>query len=212
MQKALIGILGILVLFLAASGVRLRQRVLLLENELASGKRSAPSPAKRSAAGQDATAEAPTPPRPSPAWNLLDSKDPRLERPGSIQDTAPKKPPLGAPLSMDGATAWTASPQGTDPELQALAGRRPGFLGIQGEDVPGGGVKINGIVPDSVAGVAGLQPQDVIVEVNGEPIDSLASLTTRIRGAGEGAPASLRIRRNGVEFYQGVQLGANAPR
>jgi S1-C subfamily serine protease len=66
-------------------------------------------------------------------------------------------------------------------------------------------------VPDSVAILSGLRPDDVILEYNGERIDTLAALTNKIRDDGEGSPVSLRIRRDGVEFYQGVQLGARAP-
>jgi len=221
MQKALIGILGILVLFLAASDVRLSRRVRLLEDQLASEKRAGPRtadriPAVSSAALAKVSDPMPPAPKSSPTWSLRDSANARAEVPKAPQGPAPSKNlPLSGTLIVDGfggKSLVTVAPQAPVPEPESAAGPRPGFLGIQGEDVPGGGVKINSVIPYSVAGASGLQPEDVIVEVNGERVDSLASLTTRIRGAGEGAPASLRIRRNGVEFYQGVQLGANAPR
>lgn len=209
MQKALIGILGILVLFLAASDIRLSGRVRLLEDQLAAEKRVVPRSAEQ------VPAKLPNPtlaaPKSSTTWTLQESAKLRPEVPKAPQDPTPtKNVALSGTLILDGSGGKSLVTVAPEPE--SGAGPRPGFLGIQGEDVPGGGVKINAVVPYSVAGASGLQPEDVIVEVNGERIDSLASLTTRIRGAGEGAPASLRIRRNGVEFYQGVQLGANAPR
>ncbi|HVR87431.1 MAG TPA: PDZ domain-containing protein, partial [Planctomycetota bacterium] len=103
----------------------------------------------------------------------------------------------------------TVLPSEVNPETGA--GPRAGFLGISGADVPGGGVKVQGLVPDSVAIRSGLRPDDVILEYNGERIDTLAALASKIQGAGEGSPVSLRIRRDGVEFYQGVQLGARSP-
>ncbi len=219
MQKALIGILGILVLFLAASDVRLSRRVRVLEDQLAAGRRALPGttdPAASSAPVAKVPEPMPAAPPSSPPWSLRDSARAHAEVPKASQEPAPAKnvPPGGTRIvdGFGGKSPVTAVPQVPAPEPESAAGPRPGFLGIQGEDVPGGGVKINSVVPYSVAGASGLQPEDVIVEVNGERVDSLASLTTRIRGAGEGAPASLRIRRNGVEFYQGVQLGANAPR
>ena len=95
-----------------------------------------------------------------------------------------------------------------EPEPDAGAGRRSGFLGITGSDAPGGGVQINGVIPGSVAEQSGLRPGDVLLEYNGQPVSTLAALTTLVRGGGEGAPVSLRIRRENAEFYQGVQLGA----
>jgi S1-C subfamily serine protease len=63
------------------------------------------------------------------------------------------------------------------------------------------------VVPNSVASKLGFQKDDVILEFNGEAVPTLAALASKIRDVGEGSAASLRIRRNGTEFYQGVQLG-----
>jgi hypothetical protein len=87
------------------------------------------------------------------------------------------------------------------------SGRNPGFLGITGSDAPGGGAQVTQVLPNTVASWLGLQKDDVILELNGDSVPTLAALATKIRDIGEGAAASLRVRRNGTEFYQGVQLG-----
>ncbi|HLY11440.1 MAG TPA: PDZ domain-containing protein [Planctomycetota bacterium] len=230
MQRWVVGFLGIAVLFLAAANLRLSGRIQQLEAQLAARTRPLPAPPllplDPDPPGAPTGAAAPPAPivngpgRPpagsaaSPPWNLLDSRDSRLdagrkETAQALNDLSLKTLSLTLDQSS-GAAVWRISPPGTDPEPATPAGRRPGFLGIQGEDVPGGGVKINGVVPDSVAVASGLQADDIILEYNGERIDTLAALTSKIVGAGEGSPASLRIRRNGVDFYQGVQLGARA--
>jgi len=221
MQKVLIGILATLVLFLAATNVRLSDRARLLEERLAAEKPRNPSKRSpdssptdsvvRPESGAPASAAAPTVPPVSTervavaelgrsaTTAALDRMLGELE--GKRQELSRSKmawSPGGRLVLADSAPA---------PEPEVLAGPRPGFLGISGEDVPGGGVKIQAVIPDSVALWSGLQPNDVILEYNGEPIDTLATLTDRVRSGGEGAPVSLRLRRNGVEFYQGVQLG-----
>lgn len=80
-------------------------------------------------------------------------------------------------------------------------------MGLNGTDAPGGGAVITVIFPVTAAERAGLVPGDVILEFNGERVADLAGLFESARGAGEGAPVSLRIRRGGSEFYLGLQLG-----
>jgi hypothetical protein len=84
---------------------------------------------------------------------------------------------------------------------------KSGYLGISGEDAPGGGVRVGQVFPGSVAAAGGLQPGDVVLEANGQPVASYAELVARFQGTPPGSPVSLRIRRNGSEFYQGFQLG-----
>jgi hypothetical protein len=92
-----------------------------------------------------------------------------------------------------------------DPALPS--GLSPGYLGVSGEDVQGGGVRLGSILENTVASAAGLKPGDVILEVNGERIPNYAALAAKVRSSGEGSPALLRIQRGGSEFTQGLQLG-----
>lgn len=80
-------------------------------------------------------------------------------------------------------------------------------MGLNGTDAPGGGAVIIQIFPDTAAAKSGLRPGDVIVEFNAERIHGLEQLFQLARNTGEGAPVSLRIRRDGAEFYLGLQLG-----
>lgn len=233
MLKGFIGILTIAILFLVALNVRLTSRIRALEDQLAEKPRSlpsaapiapAPEPVPAAAAAVPAAhptnvARAPKPapaaPPSPPASSRPDSKDGKIDALGTPEGKALQTLTSQAlHLAYDGATRnatlrLPAEPAQA-PEPESTAGRRPGFLGIQGEDVPGGGVRISGVIPSSVAAASGLQPNDILLEYNGQRVESLASLTDQIRGAGEGSPASLRIRRGGTDFYQGVQLGAPA--
>jgi hypothetical protein len=87
------------------------------------------------------------------------------------------------------------------------AGVNPGYLGISGEDVKGGGVRLGSVLENTVASAAGLKPGDVILELNGERIPNYAALAAKVRSTGEGSPALLRVQRGGSEFTQGLQLG-----
>ena len=223
MQKGLIGILGILVLFLAAANVRLSTRARLLEDQLAIVARrpasaSIPLPAPGVAepvaqvpsvpVATAAVAKTLEPKRtdPAPAPVSVPQQKARLEEARLLEQQQRIKTLQGMAAPASGSGVQLPTPQ----DLDAGAGPRSGFLGIMGVDVPGGGVEIQNVVPDSVALRSGLRPGDVLLEYNGEPIDTLATLTSRVRSGGEGSPVSLRLRRNGVEFYQGVQLGARS--
>jgi len=65
------------------------------------------------------------------------------------------------------------------------------------------------VFPNTAAAAFGLQKDDVILEVNGQPVPHLAGLSEKIKEGGEGLPVVLRIRRAGNEFTQSVQLGAH---
>jgi len=93
---------------------------------------------------------------------------------------------------------------------------RPGFLGIEGEDVlpeaaeafgvPEGAV-IADIVPGSAADDAGLQAEDVIIALDGEPIDSMLGLSSRILVHQPGDQVTIRFVRDGQEQETTVTLG-----
>ncbi|HZE96906.1 MAG TPA: PDZ domain-containing protein [Planctomycetota bacterium] len=221
MQKTVIGILFILVLILAATNVRLADRQRFLEDRLATAERKRPAPAATipetplpapAATPVSAVAmkqpEAPTVPvmaAPEPTTNTyvlsLGTTAPKIEAEMTRLLQANTKA-LEAQLLTDGTLQLSFQ---NDTGLLP-SGQRPGFLGISGNDAKGGGVEISAIMANGIAGAAGLQPGDVILAFNGEAVAGLADFTRRIRESGEGAPVSLRIRRNGVEFVQGVQL------
>jgi C-terminal processing protease CtpA/Prc len=87
-------------------------------------------------------------------------------------------------------------------------GVKPGYLGVSGTDAASGGVELQQVFPGTVAHRAGLQTGDVLVDIDGEKLAGYSALAEKIRASGEGKPMSLRVRRAGVEFLLGVQLGA----
>lgn len=54
------------------------------------------------------------------------------------------------------------------------------MLGVQIEDAEEGGVRVKGVMPDSPAAGAGLEEGDVIVGVDGEPVDEIFDLTYQV--------------------------------
>jgi len=93
-------------------------------------------------------------------------------------------------------------------EPKTSSGLRQGYLGISGGDAEGGGARVTQVFPNTAAAAFGLQKDDVILELNGQPVPHLTSLSEKIKESGEGLPVVLRIRRGGNEFTQNVQLGA----
>jgi membrane-associated protease RseP (regulator of RpoE activity) len=228
MQKGLIGILGVLVLFLAAVDVRLSSRARLLEEQLATAQKRpalAPTPAPLSGPVPESPRLVPVPV--ISTASVTKDHDPKPASPNAAPNVRPEEnavyrdqanlwleqrfKALELTLHAGSANALPLTVLATEANPETGAGPRAGFLGISGDDVPGGGVKVQAVVADSVALRSDLRPDDIILEFNGERIDTLAALAFKIQGAGEGSPASLRIRRDGVEFYQGVQLGSRSP-
>jgi membrane-associated protease RseP (regulator of RpoE activity) len=229
MKRFLVAFLVLLVLFLAASNARLLERERLLEERLAAAeRRKAPKRATEATAPavEVARAERPTAPASPP--------EPGQAGAATAAIVPPPVPPPAAAKAQEGVWAEVVGGekrynlllhldpkqgqlQGSPALIQAPLtlqaeeflpeGRKPGYLGISGGDAQGGGAQVTDVFPTGVAGAAGLRSGDVIVEYNGESVQGLADLARRVRLSGEGAPISLRIRRDGNEFYQGVQLG-----
>jgi len=226
MQKTIIGVLVLLLIALLAFNARLQERERVLEERLAAAERKrtpkpapAPTPEPAPVAAEPAR-PAPTPapaavvkveaPKPAPATerflqgNLKALADGRLVvEPGQFQLTMQEGVVEGK--AVYSSILSLAPQQAQEPALPE--GRKPGYLGISGGDAKGGGAQVTSVFENGVAGAAGLKDGDVIVEFNGESVQGLADLARRVRETGEGAPVSLRIRRDGSEFVQGVQLG-----
>ena len=77
----------------------------------------------------------------------------------------------------------------TQPVTESLAKS----LGLTATD----GALVNSVVPDSPADRAGLRSSDLIVELDGEPVNSPLQLHERIQKAGPGAKVKLEIVRDG---------------
>jgi serine protease Do len=72
--------------------------------------------------------------------------------------------------------------------------------------LPATGVYVGAVHPDSVAARAGLVPGDVIVELNGEPVPTVAALQARLGRLTQGAHVLVGYVREGERRTAEAQL------
>jgi membrane-associated protease RseP (regulator of RpoE activity) len=210
MQKTLIAVLLLLVLFLTAALVRVQSREHQLEERLDAAERiripkPAPMPTPVLATNISAPEVPVVPATPSKPPPLEEKITPPPQTRTSNPSTKVQTPGLTFSFSEDQLVL--SMPE--EPPLPE--GRRPGYLGITGSDAEGGGVQVTQVQQGTVAGQSGLRVGDVILEVNGERVANYGDLAAKMRLNGEGGPVTLRIRRGATEFYQGAQLGPRPP-
>ena len=77
-----------------------------------------------------------------------------------------------------------------------------GFLGISGQDPTLGraGALVIEVVPNSPADQSGLEPGDLIINVDGSPILGMSELAARVRLTSPETEISLGVLRNGNEI------------
>ena len=68
------------------------------------------------------------------------------------------------------------------------------------------GVYLQGIVPDGAASAAGLQEKDVIIAINGEPVETTADLQTKVNSYRPGDKLEVTYLRRGKEDKKTVVL------
>ena len=85
-----------------------------------------------------------------------------------------------------------------------------GFLGISGQDPTLGraGALVIEVVPNSPADQSGLEPGDLIINVDGSPILGMSELAARVRLTSPETEISLGVLRNGNEISIAVVLGS----
>jgi serine protease Do len=93
-----------------------------------------------------------------------------------------------------------------------------GYLGVYIQDVTpelakqfglsqGGGVLVGDVSPDTPASRAGLRKGDVILDLNGSPVESRSQLQVQISQTTPGVPVKLKIWRDGKSEEKTVTLG-----
>ena len=81
------------------------------------------------------------------------------------------------------------------------------WLGVRGDDEAGtNGAKVQSTATGSPATVAGLQAGDVIVSMDGQPIDSMAMLALSMRDYDAGAMVDLAYVRDGQTHHASAVL------
>lgn len=93
------------------------------------------------------------------------------------------------------------------PQLATGAVERS-WLGARGGEAPGvAGARIEEVVPESPAAVAGLAPGDIVVRFGDEPVDGFRQLSWLASIAGPGRLVRLEILRDGARQTLDVTLG-----
>ncbi len=95
---------------------------------------------------------------------------------------------------------------------------RPGYLGVSLRDLDAAeatrlhkrgamGAMIVTVDRDAPAWTAGLRPQDVVLEINGQAVNGVEALRRRLRECPAGDTITLRVRRGDDEMSYSVMLG-----
>jgi hypothetical protein len=87
-------------------------------------------------------------------------------------------------------------------------GRRVLFGTVPDFEFQGEGVRIDSLVTDSPAAAAGLRAGDVIVRIDGEPIDTLRRFSEVLRSLAPGQTVDVTLRRDGSEHTAAVTVRA----
>jgi len=87
--------------------------------------------------------------------------------------------------------------------IQDLKGQLAEYYGVSGKT----GVLVASVVPGDPADQAGIQPKDIITEINGEKVTSSRDLTKLAANLGVGDTAKVTILRNGKSKTLEVQIG-----
>jgi S1-C subfamily serine protease len=103
-------------------------------------------------------------------------------------------------VSLDRASQLSVSSSTTARE--AVLGTVPDFA-YQGQ-----GIRISGVSPGGAAELAGLQANDVIVQFNGQAVDSLQTYSDRLRAATPGDEIEITVQRGEQIFNVSATLQA----
>ncbi len=87
--------------------------------------------------------------------------------------------------------------------IQDLKGQLAEYYGVSGKT----GVLVASVVPGDPADQAGIQPKDIITEINGEKVTSSRNLTQLAANLGVGDTARVTILRNGKSKTLEIQIG-----
>lgn len=94
----------------------------------------------------------------------------------------------------------------TERDASAQTPSRRAWLGVELEAGPAGGVVAKHVVTNSPAGKAGIADGDMLVAVDGEPLDETRQLVVKVALAGPNNSIKLKVRHSGVEKEVSVVL------
>lgn len=121
---------------------------------------------------------------------------------------------LAATLLLAGAayavTSAVGGSGGSGGQPAATASGSRAWLGIDVARSSFGGVMVVEIFPGSPAQAAGMEPGDVITQINGHPIFTPSDVTSALAGKHPGDPVQLQFQGSGTTYWARVPL-ASAP-
>jgi hypothetical protein len=89
----------------------------------------------------------------------------------------------------------------------AASGSRP-WLGIDVSSSPVGGALVVAVVPGSPAAAAGIEPGDVITDIDTQPVAAPATFISAIAGMEPGDRVDIHLKRGATGYTAHVELGA----
>jgi S1-C subfamily serine protease len=85
------------------------------------------------------------------------------------------------------------------------------FLGVLGRDTDTNGVLITRVVADSPADIAGIHVGDLVVTLDGNPVEGITDVATEVRSRQPGDEVTIGVTRDGEQLELTATLGS-APR
>ena len=125
--------------------------------------------------------------------------------------------PTGGSIGIGFAVPSNSAVQVVD-QLKQFGETRRGWLGVHVQNVTGelaeslglkepAGALVASVTPGSPAAAAGLQPSDVILRFDGQPIDTMRSLPRTVASMGVGKPIEVEVWRNGATLHLNATIG-----
>jgi serine protease Do len=117
-----------------------------------------------------------------------------------VLGTMPQQPTLASASEEDDQSgSWGMAVQNITPEIAKQLGVRPREKGVV----------ISGVAPGSAAEMAGLQPGDIVKEVNRQSIANTRDFEKAVHKASDGNRLLLLLKRGGGSLYVVLQKGAS---
>jgi PDZ domain len=115
-------------------------------------------------------------------------------------------------LSAGGAYAVVSALVGSSAASPVSAGQTPGWLGVDTTSFPlASGALIVGVTPGSPAQTAGLEPGDVITQIDNEPVANPGAVDAALSGLHAGQRVEIGYDRVLIPYTTQVTLAARPP-
>jgi S1-C subfamily serine protease len=107
---------------------------------------------------------------------------------------------LATLLSAGAAYGMVSLLVGSDGQRGRVATRASPWVGIDTASSPLGGVVIADVVPGSPAAAAGLQPGDVVTQIDNQPVSAPSDVSSAIAGMNVGDQVEIQVQRGPMTY------------